>query len=286
MWQALFRNFLYRAATRAASAAANERRAAPDSAGVDSGEPAAPPPCAAGIVFALGIEAGGLVDRMSGVLRTAGEGFVAREGGLDGRRLAIVESGIGMQAAARGAEALITGHRPAWVLSAGFAGGLREEVRAGDIIMATQVVDLAGRRLEIEIGVSPAALAGCPGLRLGRLLTAERVIADPSEKRRLGEATGALAVDMETFAVADVCRRERVRFLSVRVITDEVGQALPRDIDHLARQRSLPGRLGAAAGAIVRRPGSVKDMWKLKETAIAASDRLARFLVGVVPQLQ
>ena len=33
-------------------------------------------------MFALGIEAGGLVDRLSGVLRIEGAGFLAREGGL------------------------------------------------------------------------------------------------------------------------------------------------------------------------------------------------------------
>ena len=42
--------------------------------------------CHVGVVFALGIEAGGLVDRLSGVIRTQGAGFSARVGGLAGRR--------------------------------------------------------------------------------------------------------------------------------------------------------------------------------------------------------
>ena len=40
-----------------------------------------------------------------------------------------------------------------------------------------------------------------------------------------------------------------------------------------------------AAGAIFNRPSSVKDMWNLREEAIKASDRLAKFLEGTVEQL-
>jgi adenosylhomocysteine nucleosidase len=86
-------------------------------------------------------------------------------------------------------------------------------------------------------------------------------------------------------AVAEVCSREKIRLLSVRVIIDEVNRALPRDIDLLVKKKTTAGRLGAAAGAIVRRPSSVKDMWQLKEDALVASERLAKFLVGIVSQL-
>jgi adenosylhomocysteine nucleosidase len=90
---------------------------------------------------------------------------------------------------------------------------------------------------------------------------------------------------MESIGVAQVCSGEKVRFLSVRVIVDTVERALPRDIDLLVNKKSTAGRLGAAAGAILRRPSSIKDMWQLKEDALVASQRLAKFLVGVVGQL-
>jgi adenosylhomocysteine nucleosidase len=90
---------------------------------------------------------------------------------------------------------------------------------------------------------------------------------------------------MESFGVATICQREKTRFLSVRVITDSVDRTLPPDIDRLVKRTSTAGRLGAAAGAILRRPASIKDMWQLKEDAIVASERLANFLVGVIRQL-
>jgi adenosylhomocysteine nucleosidase len=101
----------------------------------------------------------------------------------------------------------------------------------------------------------------------------------------LGQQHEALAVDMESMAVADVCRQEQVRCLSIRVISDAVDQALPKDIDYLVTRKTLAGRIGAAAGAAVRRPSSIKDMWQLKEDALVASDRLAKFLAGIIGQL-
>jgi adenosylhomocysteine nucleosidase len=96
---------------------------------------------------------------------------------------------------------------------------------------------------------------------------------------------GAIACDMETMAVAQVCRRRHVRFLAVRVISDGLDDRLPPEMERMLDQRSLAGKLGAATRAIFQRPGSVKDMWRLQETARRASDRLANFLAGVIPQL-
>ena len=45
-----------------------------------------------------------------------------------------------------------------------------------------------------------------------------------------------------------MCRNEKIRFLSVRVISDTVDRELPRDIERLIHKKTTAGRLGAAAG--------------------------------------
>jgi adenosylhomocysteine nucleosidase len=241
--------------------------------------------CHVGVVFALGIEAGGLADLLQGVVRIDSAAFSAREGGLKGRRIVVVESGIGAEAAARATDALIQGHQPRWIISAGFAGGLHDQLAQCDILLADEVVDAAGRALAIDLPFDRDTIAAQPRLHVGRLLTSDRVIAEAAEKAALGHRHNALAVDMESLAVAEVCRQEQTRFLSVRIISDAVGHTLPKDIDYLVKRKTTAGRLGAAAGAILRRPGSIKDMWQLKEDALSASDRLAKFLVGIIEQL-
>lgn len=275
VWQTFVRGWLARQAQQAAFDAVRPG---------DRGPAAPAAPCDVGFVFALGIESGGLVDMLANRIVTQAAEAVIRQGELDGRTLVIVEAGVGSLAAARGTQSLLAGHRPAWVISAGFAGGLDPRLKRGDIVMADSLESPDGRRLTIDLKM-PTASVQAKGLHVGRIVTSDSLLHRPADKRALGERRQALAVDMESWTVGEVCRQAKTRFLAVRIISDAVDDELPADIEGLARQRSRAGRAGAVAGAIFRRPSSIKDMLKLKEEALIASDRLARFLAGVVAQL-
>ena len=242
-------------------------------------------PCHLGLVFALKIEAAALVDRLERVITTKGHGFSVCQGGFAGRNVAAVVSGPGRKAAAKATEALITGHRPHWILSTGFAGALDPRLRRHHILMVDHLVDTSGGQLGLDLKVDSASLADLPQVHVGRLLTADSVIRLPEEKKSLGRQYNALAVDMESFAVAEVCRRHQVRFLAVRVINDAADDELPPDVKHLLAQKTGVARLGAAVGSIWRRPSSFGDMLKLKKNAQQASDRLAKFLREMIEQL-
>jgi adenosylhomocysteine nucleosidase len=88
---------------------------------------------------------------------------------------------------------------------------------------------------------------------------------------------------METFAIAEVCAGRQMAFSSIRVINDTADEALPRDVEHLLAQKTTVARFGAALGAVWRRPASAKDMYQLRENALVASGRLARFLAETLP---
>jgi adenosylhomocysteine nucleosidase len=238
-----------------------------------------------GVVFALQIEASGLEDLLGGMVTTRGHGFVVRQGRLKDRQIVLILSGAGRQRAARATEALIAGHKPHWVISAGFAGGLDPKLRRHDIVVADELLDTAGNRLPVDLPFDPAALASARGVHLGRLLMADRVVRLPKQKLALLGQHDALAVDMESLAVAEACRGRRIGFLAVRVINDTADEELPPDIERLLAQKSTAGQFGAAVGAIWRRPSSAKDMYRLKENALLASDRLAKFLVRMIAQL-
>jgi adenosylhomocysteine nucleosidase len=270
------------------------------------GEPATkgeePRACDVGVVFALAIEAGCFEDLLQGVVSIRSDSFVIREGGFGGFRVAIILSGAGCPNAARATEVLIDGHRPRRVISAGLAGALSPELERNDIIVADRLLlasDLdpplgvteggsvecgsvrksSNRELSLELSGSLLAALVRPGVRRGMLLTADRVVREPRERQALFVRYGALAIDMETFAVADVCLRRQVPFDSIRVISDAAVETLPADVGHILRQKSIAGQLGAAVGAVWRRPASAMDMYQLRERALVASDRLARFLV-------
>jgi adenosylhomocysteine nucleosidase len=243
-------------------------------------------PCDVVFIYALGVESGGLVDRLRGAEISRHAHGMERAGKLNGREVVIVESGVGQKAAARATVEAIKFYQPKWVVSAGFAGGLAEELRRGHIVMADEVVNSAGERLDVRLKIDAQSLAAMKGVHVGRLLTVDSILRQPAERRRLAAAHGAIACDMESFAVAEACRNENVPLLGIRVISDAVDDELPPEIEYLLAQKSLAGKLGAATGAFLKRFSAAKDLWRLREDALKASDRLAKFLEGVVKQLE
>ena len=199
--------------------------------------------------------------------------------------MAVVDSGVGRKQAAAATRDIIEIIAPKWIVSAGFAGGLHSQLKRGHVLMADRVCDLSGKETLIPLNLTPEQIAASPGLHVGRLLTVDKIIRTVEEKRELGETRDALAVDMETLAVAEACQEMKRKMLSVRIISDTVEQPLPRDLEKMMSQKTTAGMLGAAAATLFNRPASVKDMWNLHAMASKASDQLAGFLEGILPQL-
>ena len=232
-----------------------------------------------GLVCALPRELGPFLDRCSKVRKYSGGKFTFRGGRYEDVRIAIVESGIGFANARRATQTLIDAHTPSWVLSTGYAGALREGMTVGDVVMANSVVDTHGHELAVDMKMPPQK-----GLHVGRFVTSDEMVRLVSNKRLLGEKHSAIAVDMESLAVAQVCRQTKTRFLAVRTLSDDMSADLPPEIlSVIGKSGSL--RLGAAIGSLWRRPGSIKDMWRLREAAFTAGETLAEFLQGIVLQL-
>jgi adenosylhomocysteine nucleosidase len=249
------------------------------------GMPAAPAPAPAdiGIVAAMSVEVGFLLDRLAKVRKYAGPRHSVVEGECGGKLVALVIAGLGRENARRGAEILLDGHRPRWVVSAGFAGALNPEFSRLDVALAEEVIDLDGHRYAIDVSVPPDAPG--PRVRTGRLLTVDQIVRTAAEKAELRREYEADLVDMETSAVAALCSARSVRFLSIRVISDDAQVDLPPEIAALMT-RSGSYRVGAALRAIWHRPSSLKDFWALHEHAQEAADRLAAFTAAAIARLE
>ncbi len=245
---------------------------------------AAPPPVPAdvGIVAALPMEVGPLLKRFSGVRKYAARGQTVIEGHVAGKLVALVETGMGRLRAQRGAQRLLDGHRPRWIVSAGFAGALDPEIRRNSVLMPVEIANVEGHRFPVEW----SATAGLPSgvERRGCLLTVDEVILKADEKARLRAEHRADLVDMETSAVAALCLERGVRFVPLRVVSDDATSDLPPEILTIMGE-SGSYRLGAALGAIWRRPSSLKEMLALRDQAAEAGTRLAAAILDLLPRL-
>jgi len=225
-----------------------------------------------GIVFALPIEADAFTRSAREVVSIEAAGLTFHQGDVAGRSVAWCVGGAGASAATRATRLLIAGHRPRLIMSAGFAGALAPELVRGAVIEPVRAVrDTAGPPL--ALGIQPAPMpppqpSSAAAVTGATIVSVGDVVASSAAKQLLAAATGASLVDMETYAVAEVAHAARIPCAAVRVVSDTAGQELPREVTALARPQSGMRRLGAALGAIGRRPGAALDLWHLWENAV------------------
>jgi adenosylhomocysteine nucleosidase len=240
---------------------------------------AAPSPVDVGIVMALAIEANDFARLLRNHRSYHPAGHRVLEGELGDRVVAIVTPGVGRAAARRGAELLLAGHDPRWLISAGFAGALDPGLAVGDVLIPREVLESHGARLSIDFELAPS-----DHIKPGRLLTVDAIVQSAREKQALRDQSKADAVDMETAAVAALAAERRVRFLAVRAISDVADRDLPPEI--LSILGPTGGfRFGAAVGALWRKPARLGTLIALRDQAHLAARRLATVLQGIVPQL-
>ncbi len=198
-------------------------------------------------------------------------------------RVLVLETGIGTTRTAAALESVLNGpgqgresYRPRFVVSAGFSGALQPGCRIGDVVLATEVVDLEGGRWPVGETVVERDLC----VHSGRVLAVPRLVSDPGEKRLLGQKYAALAVDMETATASRMCCQRGIPFRCVRAISDEVDTALsPRLVSLLSGGRVSPWRLLAAVAAS---PRLMKELWTLARHTRLAAQQLGKVLGQLV----
>jgi adenosylhomocysteine nucleosidase len=186
----------------------------------------------------------------------------------------VLETGVGPARARAAARWLLDNHSPKLVAAAGFAGALAARLRVGDVIVASEVVEESGVRWPCVI---PARLTD---QRVGRLLTARHLIADPAGKAALGQQFQADFVDMESAAIAAECAEDGMPFAAVRAVSDASDTALsPQLVSLLAGERVAPLRV---LGALARSPRLAGELWWLAVGTRRAARNLAAVLRATV----
>jgi nucleoside phosphorylase len=197
----------------------------------------------------------------------------ARQGVVAGKRSILVANGPGPALAARAVDVAVRSGEVGVLISTGFCGGLDPGLREGDIVVATEVMDL-------ESGAAYRAVTPRTTRRYsrGRVLSQDRVAWTAGEKRRLRDQGGDV-VEMEAAAVARQASRLGLPFACVRIVSDAAGEGLPVDLNSL---RAGDGRfsrfrvLMAAVKSPVRvLPGLLRLQRRGRRIALVLGDFLA-----------
>ena len=153
----------------------------------------------------------------------------------------VIKSGIGKADAARAATEFILTEHPDCIINSGCAGGVGKGLHVCDIVVGSQTAyhdvwcgegNLPGQvqGLPQRFDADPALLRAALSLqtsqpvRSGLICTGDQFLTDAEDDARVLEIyPDALACDMESAAIAQVCLHYGVPFLSFRMISDVHG---------------------------------------------------------------
>jgi hypothetical protein len=135
------------------------------------------------------------------------------------------------------------------VVSFGLAGALRSELRVGDVLDATRVVDESGTTLWEGPGL------GVRGARPATVLGSGVLVHDSAERRRLHESSGADAVDMESGVLARAGRLAGV----LRAVSDDLSSAV-EGVDSTVHPDGRTDLVGLLRWIATRRGDAVRSL--------------------------
>lgn len=188
-----------------------------------------------GIIAAMSKEAR-LVEAMLTEVKTFQAGGTRFFSGYLGEnQIVLAQCGIGKVCAAAGAVELINRYHPEIIINTGAAGGIAPGLNVMDVIVAER-----SAYYDVYCGGEPGCVQDFPrflgsdeklldvckslNIRCGLIAGGDKFITHEEEVREIKKIyPEALAVDMESAAIAQVCYMYKVPFVSLRVISDTPG---------------------------------------------------------------
>lgn len=155
------------------------------------------------------------------------------EGLLDGERVLLAYGAIGVEKAAAAARLLIERSTPQCLIMSGTAGGIDNNLEIGDTVVALETV-YHDRDNEELFAADDNLIKRCQrGLEehppphpvsFGRIATGKDFV-KKSQRASIIRRLNPAGVDMESAAVAEVCKDQGVPFLAIRSISDTEAKA-------------------------------------------------------------
>ncbi len=228
------------------------------------------------VTFALPAESSEFLRRLDNKLCTGRNAIRIIRGTLDDREIEVLHTGVGEKVCRERVEKFLKNQQFEFLISAGFAGALNDQLHPGDLLLARNfsTVDLTERQSFSSLPIHQADLLTLPAL-----------IDSSKERNEIARSTGAAAVDMETEFIARACAERGIPLLSLRVITDtprEPFPAPPKVLFDIERQRT---HLPKLARFLLAHPNKIPRLIEFARRIARARKILANALVEIVKKL-
>jgi len=228
------------------------------------------------VTFALPAESSEFLRRLGNKFCTDRNGTRIIRGTVDDREIEVLHTGVGEKVCRQQVEKFLKDQQFEFLISAGFAGALNDQLHPGDLLVAKNfsTVDLNDSRSFSRLPI-----------RTANLLTTPALIDSGEQRKRVARESGASAVDMETEFIARACAEHGIPLLSLRVITDtphEPFPAPPKVLFDIERQRT---HLVKLARFLLAHPNHIPRLIEFARRIARARKILATALVALINKL-
>jgi adenosylhomocysteine nucleosidase len=195
----------------------------------------------------------------------------------------LFQTGVGPDAAAAAARAVLMEQPISLVISTGFASAL-DSAGIGDLIVGTEISSVRydgawtreGGAMPCDRGahkqvVSVANRVGIVA-HVGSVVSVSTVVCRAEEKRDIRRATGAMGLDMESAALGRIAHERQVPFVVIRTVSDLVDEELPLDFNLFLR----PTSWWRGIRELIRRPSRLAGLNRLRKQSRLAADQLTK----------
>ena len=154
----------------------------------------------------------------------------------------VIYSGTGPINASSAAEHLIS-QGATKLISWGCAAALSETLKPGDLMLANELIateESIAVPLKMKANwhlLTKELLATFVKVHSGCLAESKSIVSSSEHKKQIHINTNAIALDMESIAIAKVANQHTLPFLAIRVIADPVEMSLPLAITHALNQQ-------------------------------------------------
>lgn len=231
------------------------------------------------ITFALPAESSGLLRQLGDKIDERRDGIAVIRGRIGNQEIEILHTGVGKQICATRIDKFLRTSQPKYLIASGFAGAVRDDLRAGDLVLAENFSDR-------ELLSRAHRVLTRPVLHIGKLVTTTTMVDSVAERHEIARVQDAMAVDMETEAIAQACAGRGIPLLSLRVISDtprENFPAPPAVLFDIERQRTDFAKL---AGYLLKHPSTLPRLIRFSRQIARARRNLSDALVVLVRELQ
>lgn len=146
----------------------------------------------------------------------------------------IVLSGAGPNNARKAAQMLLA-EGAERLMSWGCAAALDEHLQPGKLTLPDRLITADLETIDIQsswLDELQRLLSPLNPITNAGLAESKTLISTAEDKRLLSHKTGAVALDMESIAIAKAARAHRIDFAAVRAIADPAGMNLPKAVEH------------------------------------------------------